>query len=86
MAEEAGTGPGLPDEEDLGEPIEELRDFEEEVPTGFFARILSSLRRRRLGSEFATLGWSGLAEVFLEFLRIIHSLFQASGTEEGETD
>lgn len=71
---------------DLGSPVDELRGYEETAPAGFVGRLVRSLSRRRLGSQVATLSWLGLGQVMLEFLKMIHSLFQASGTDEGETD
>ncbi len=85
MAEDADFEAGE-DLDNLGDPIAELHGFEETASAGFVGRLLRSLGRRRLGSHVATLGWSGLGQVMLEFLNMIHSLFQSTGADEGETD
>lgn len=77
-----GSDPGA--DEDLGEPIAELRGFEEAPSVGFLGRVVRSLRRRSLGSQLATLSWTAMGEVFLEFLKLIHSMFQSGRTDQGE--
>ncbi len=72
--------------EDMGDPIAELHDFEEPASAGFLGRVVGSLRRRKLGSEMATLSWSGFGQVFLEFMKMVQSLFPSPGPDEGETD
>ena len=74
-------------EDELGEPIRELREIEHAPSAGFVDRLSSSLRRRGLGSQLATLTWSAFGGVFLEFLSMIFSAFQPrSPTEESRTD
>ena len=68
-------------DEDLGEPIAELRDYAEAPSPAFLSRVLGSVRRRSLTSHLATLGWSALGQVLLSFLEMIYSLF-ASGEPE----
>jgi len=86
MSDDPGVRPDLELDEDLGDPIDELRGFEEAAPASFLGRLFGSLRRRQLGSELVTLGWSGIAQVMVEFLRMINSLFQPSRAEEGDKD
>lgn len=70
--------------EDLGEPIEQLSGYQEQVSAGFMGRVLRTLGRRSLGSQFATLGWTAMGEVLLEFLKAIYSLFTSGRSDQGE--
>ena len=69
--------------EDLGEPIAELRQLAEAPSAGFLGRVRASLRRREIGSHLVSLGWSGLGTVVLEFVRMIHALFQDKPNDRG---
>jgi hypothetical protein len=85
MAEEADDlEDGDEDLDDLGAPIEELRDLAAIPSPGFFNRIRGSLRRRSLGSQLASLGWSGVGTVVFEFMQMIYALFQDKPTHRGE--
>ncbi len=85
MADESPPPEGDPD--DLGEPIAELRELEEIPSEGFVGRLMNTLRRRDLSSQLATLSWSGLAAVAMEFLQILFSAFSTNGEgEKGEED
>lgn len=77
------VGEGL---DDLGEPIEALRDYTIEPSAGFVSRLRNTLRRRDLGSQVATLSWTGLGTVVLEFFRMIFSIVDPDDGGEGETD
>lgn len=70
--------------EDLGEPIDALRDLSVEPSDGFLARLRSTLRRRDLSSQVATLSWMGLGTVVLEFFRMIFSMLEPPPDGEGE--
>ena len=82
MADSDGVPPDV--DEDLGEPIAELSGYEERPSGGFLGRVVRSLQRRTLGSQLATLTWTAMGEVFLEFLKVIHSLFQSGRPDQGE--
>ncbi len=69
------------DTDDLGEPIAELGQLAEAPSAGFLERLRRSLQRRSLGSQLASLGWSGLGAVLLEFLRMIYALFENKPTD-----
>ena len=73
------------DLEDLGEPIEELRALEEIPSAGFVSRLLNALQRRDLSSQIATLGWTGLGTVFVEFLRMLYSIFDSNPRDGGSS-
>ena len=66
--------------EDLGDPVRELRELREPASPGLLARVLRSVRRRSLGAQLATLGWTALGEVFLELAKLVHALFQSDTT------
>jgi hypothetical protein len=72
--------------EDLGDPILELRSLEEEVSEGFMARVLSSLRRRSLVSQMATMVWTASAQAFFEFIGMFFSLFDPGRSTRGGSD
>jgi hypothetical protein len=74
------------DDEDLGEPIAELSELREDPSPGFITRILGALRRRNLGSQLATFGWTGLGAVFVEFVKIIFSVFETDTDTRGGAD
>ena len=82
--QEPGADPGV--EADLGEPIAELRMLDEPAPSGFLSRLLSSLRRRDLSSQLATLGWFAMGAVVIEFVRMVYSLFESGGQNRGDSD
>ena len=84
MADDSGLGPET--EEDVGQPIDELRGYEEATPTGFVGRVVAALRRRTLASHLATLSWSAIGQVLLEFLKMIYSLFESRKSDRGESD
>ena len=71
-------------EEDLGEPIVELRELEEVVSGGFLGRVLSKLQRRSLVSHLATMAWTASALAFFEFLGMIFSIFDPGKSPEKE--
>ena len=85
MVDDIDDDADFEDLDDLGEPIAELRDLEEVPGRGFAARVMNTLRRRDLGSQLATLGWTGLAAVLLEFLQIVFSGF-STNDERGEAE
>lgn len=74
------------DEADLGEPIRELAELEEVPSSGFVGRLFNLLRRRDLGSQLATLGWTGMGAVFVEFLKVIFSVFETKTPDSGGSD
>ena len=74
------------DEDDLGEPIHELAELEEVPSSGFVTRLFNLLRRRDLGSQLATLGWTGLGTVFIEFLKVIFAVFETNTPDREGSD
>ena len=74
------------EDEDLGEPVSELLELAEEPSAGFLSRIVSSIQRRNLASNFATLAWSAAAVALFEFLRMIFSAFEPRGSRQGDDD
>ena len=73
--------------EDLGEPILELRELEEDPSAGFLGRVLSSLRRRSLVGQMATMAWTASAQAFFEFLGMFFSsLIPGDPQEEGRNN
>jgi hypothetical protein len=79
-------GPDTGIAEDLGEPVRELRELEEEVSSGFLGRVLSSLRRRSLTSHIATFSWFALGLAVMEFLRLAFSVFETDEPTNGGSD
>jgi hypothetical protein len=75
---------GLLPGEDLGAPIQELKDLEVEASPRLMQRVLGSLRRRQLSAHLLTFSWSVLAAVAVEFLTMIHSLFGSTRDEPGD--
>lgn len=78
MADDEEVGADL---EDLGEPVLELLELTEQPSGGFLSRLLSTLRRRSLGSHIAALSFTAFGEVILEFLTMIYSLFESDRTD-----
>lgn len=78
--------PDLEDVTDLGEPIAELRELRDEPPSGFVTRLLDRLGRRDLGRQLTILGWTGFGAVFVEFLRLVFSMFETIPRDEGGTE
>ena len=84
MEKENDKGDEFLEEEDLGEPIAELRDMEEQVSKGFLGRVLSKLQRRSLVGHFATMAWTASALALFEFLGVIFSIFDPGTSPEKE--
>ena len=82
MNEDKGRVDQGGDPDDLGEPILELQELVEDPSGGFMGRVLSSLRRRSLVGQMATLVWSASAQAFFEFLGMFFSLFDAGRPPE----
>lgn len=78
--------PPLGEDEDLGAPIDELRSLRVDAPSGFVGRLRRVLQRRALGSQVATLSWTGFGAVALEFLKVIFSIFEPPAPDEGGAD
>lgn len=72
--------------EGLGEPIQELQELKVEVSSGFISGVLTSLRRRSLVSNLATMIWTGGAQALLEFLQMFFSVFNPGKSPEGGSD
>lgn len=53
------------------EPIEELRDFAVEPPSGFLQAVRRRLNRRVLVQQTVDLSWRGLIDVLRHFLELI---------------
>jgi hypothetical protein len=83
MVDDADEVPEGTDLDDLGEPLVELRDLAEPPSPALVARIRSSLRRRSLASQLASLGWSGVGSVFLEFIEMIRALLVDTTSNRG---
>ena len=66
---------------EMGQPIAELADFEEEHSDVMIRRVRSSLHRRLATNQFATMSWSAPGRVIIEFLEMLFSLFQRTGTK-----
>lgn len=84
MTDDTTGGAGSP-EQDLGEPIVELATLQELPPERFAQRVIGSLRRRQLTSDFLWLWWTGLAQALLEIIRLAMGLIgigeQTDGSE-----
>ncbi len=61
-------GPPPPDEEDLGEPVAELRDLSLAVQDRFGRRVRGGIESRVLAGEFIGLAWTAPAVMLFEFL------------------
>lgn len=56
-------------DEDLGEPIEALRDVSFPLPDRFTEKVRGRIERRVLTGDFLELFWSAPLTMLLEFLR-----------------
>lgn len=74
------------DEEDLGAPVDELRDFEEDASPELKRRVISSLRRRQLGAHVLVFSWSALTAVAREFLEMVYSFVEPGDSNRGGRD
>lgn len=57
--------------EDLGDPIEELRELSQEPPGGFVRRIHGAIQRRVLAGHLLDLGWSAPLTVLREYVDVL---------------
>ncbi len=69
-------------EAEMGAPIAELADPSEAPSHGFLRRIRNSIDRRRLGSDLSELGWSGVLQVFLQYLDVAFQSIAGSAEQE----
>ncbi len=69
MADTTGAGSG-PQDDDVGEPVIELRDLSLAVDERFGRRVRGRIDRRVLTGEFVGLAWTAPILVVLEFLRV----------------
>jgi len=76
----------LPNEEEMGRPVAELRELNHEARAGFVGRVISSLGRRTLVSQFATFSWSVVWEAAREILQMAFSLLGFERSDNGEED
>ncbi|MBT8398316.1 MAG: hypothetical protein HKO65_01380 [Gemmatimonadetes bacterium] len=74
----------LRDDRDMGDPIAELRDLDEEVSAGFLGRVVSMLQRRSVVGHFATMAWTASVLAVFEFLGMIFSIFDTGNSAEKE--
>ena len=65
------------DDDEMGEPIAELKDLSLDVDAGFSRRVRGRIERRVLAGEFVWIAWLAPAMVFLELLRAPFELFAA---------
>ena len=73
--------------EEMGEPIQELRELEVEVSSGFLGRLINSLRRRSLVNQLATMAWTGMGEAIVEFMRMLFAFLNpGEPLKEDRTD
>jgi hypothetical protein len=82
--ENNGEFDGILGEEDLGEPIAELRELEGVVSVGFLGRVLSKVQRRSLVGHLATMAWTASSLALFEFLGMIFSIFDPGKSSEKE--
>lgn len=69
----------LEDEEDeLGEPIAELRDLGEPMAPGFRRRLHHRIERRQLAGDVTTLFWEAPVAWTVEMLRVLFGVTDAA--------
>ncbi len=66
------------------EPIEELRDLEEQPTPGFFGRVQRSVERRRLASDTVDLSWTVLRVMALEALGMLFQVLKGGPDDKGD--
>ncbi len=78
------AGPPGGDDEELGAPVAELADLEEEPAPTFLARLRRRIQRRVLASDVLEMSWFTPVLVLLEFLEMIFTgLFGPRKTDSG---
>lgn len=69
----------LEDEDDeLGEPIAELRDLGEPMAPGFRQRLHQRIERRQLAGDVTTLFWEAPVAWTVEMLRLVFGVTDAA--------
>jgi hypothetical protein len=63
------TGGTTPDDDDLGEPIDGLKDLSLPLDPQFSRRVRGSIERRLLAGELLSLAWAAPLAVLMELLR-----------------
>jgi hypothetical protein len=72
--------------EDLGNPIEELRELAKEPSRGFVGRVHGAIQRRVLAGHLLDLGWSAPLTVLREYIDVLVTGLRGGpgGKEESE--
>jgi hypothetical protein len=71
--------PGGDGDEDLGPPVEQLRDLEVPLGTGFTTRVRGRIERRLFASHLIDLAWAAPLAVLLELLRAPFEALEGRG-------
>ncbi len=83
MSEDSRDPRELEDEE-LGAPIEELRDLAEEPSGGFVSRLHGAIQRRVLTGHLLDLGWSAPLAVLREYVDLIAMSLRGDAGGKGD--
>ena len=62
-------------EEEVGRPIAEIAELQQEVQPGFLVRLRRRIERRSLTSQFLGFSWHFPKLILIELLEIVFSLF-----------
>ena len=76
----------IDNEEDLGEPVSELRLLSEPSPDGFFSRVRDSIGRRLLVGDVVDFGIPVMLATMMEYIAVLFSVFGVSGPEQEEKE
>ena len=73
---------GAPDQ-DAGEPVAMLRDFQEPASADFVQRVRGKIHRRTAASYVADFSWRTPGMILLEMSKMLRQIFSAFGEGKG---
>jgi hypothetical protein len=70
-------------DQDAGEPVEALRDFDEQVSSDFVQRVGRRIHRRNATAHVIDFSWRTPGMVLLELSKMLRQVFSAMGEGKG---
>jgi hypothetical protein len=70
-------------DQDAGEPVEMLRNFQEDVSPEFLGRVHRSIHRRTVAAQVADFSWRTPGMILLELSKMLRQVLTAAAPGKG---